>query len=339
MNKAKGQQSNVTIIVIKRPKKLEPPKIQHKPSENSFDAVTSECPSNIDENENILSNNDTVPSVEECLSFYLNGNADQNRDNEDESELSEEEAPLYVNGKSVIRGSNKGRRFICSLCDRAFTEKQNLEYHMVIHTGERNFICGICKSSFAHRHHLTQHIATHDDSTARKHTCNTCGRTFRQGFNLTRHLVTHTRERRFFCQLCNASFTTGVSLRDHLYIHSDHKPFDCEFCDKSFRKKHHLKRHLETHSSEESPRRRRRHKSSAAKRSVTKDKLVCDECQERFSSQAKLRTHDCMYVAPGYVERKLRKRKETVAVSEVNETLQKEAGDEFVEIKVEQESD
>lgn len=338
MDKAKGLLSNVTIIVIKGSKKREPPNIPHKPPKN-FDAGSSEGPSNIDENENILNNNDAVPSVEECLSFYLNGNADQNPENEVESEQSEDEAPLYVNGKSVIRGSNKRRRFICSLCDRAFTEKQNLEYHMVIHTGERNFICGICKSSFSHRHHLTQHIATHDDSTARKHTCNTCGRSFRQGFNLTRHLVTHTRERRFFCQLCNASFTTAVSLRDHLYIHSDHKPFDCEFCDKSFRKKHHLKRHLETHSSEESPRRRRKRKSSAAKRPTTKDKLVCDECQERFPSRAKLRNHDCMYVAPGYVERKLRKRKETVTVSDDEENEQEVTGDEFVEIKVEQESD
>ena len=288
-----------------------------------------EFPDLADENDNLLLDEAGIPGIDEYLSFLFNDN-NQN--------ANEEETPLYVNGKSVVRGSDTNRRFICSLCDKAFALKQHLEYHMVIHTGDKPFICGICRKPFAHRHHLTQHMLTHaDKSTVPMHRCTICGCAFLQSYNLTRHLRLHTGERRFPCFICNKFFTNKWSLQNHLMIHTDDRPFTCEICSRGFRKKCHLQRHLRTHVSNKRKRRKCSkacHQHSIKRRNRTHDmvtrgkgslsdasirqngKIVCINCDESFPSQMKFKNHDCAYVAPRYCARQMQKRKETITIED-----------------------
>lgn len=259
-----------------------------------------------DEGETVFLNENGIPSIDEHLAFYLNEDhsSKANKDAVNQKAL-EDEIPMYVNGKSLVCGGDNNRKFICSLCDKAFALKHNLEYHMIIHTGEKNFECGICKASFSLRHHLTQHMITHvDKSAAKKYTCSICNRSFLQGYNLTRHFRVHTGEKRFFCQICNKFLANSWSLQNHLMIHSDEKPFQCEICEKDFRKKFHLQKHLKTHSSENRSSRKRRSNSKVAQNQ--KGKLTCHSCNAIFPSQAKLKNHDCDFFVTGYLEKDIK---------------------------------
>ena len=294
------------------------------PVEGAAGDADSSCQNLVDENCNLFLSPSNIPSVEDCLSFYLGENATIDG-------LLRKETTSFLKGTSRIRGGNNERRFICSLCDKAFTLKQHLECHMVIHTGERPFVCGICKASFSLRQHLTQHMPTHsDEQTAKKHCCNICGKSFLQGFNLTRHLRVHSGEKRFICFICDKGFANGWSLQNHLMIHSSDKPYNCEVCEKDFRKKCHLKRHMKTHSSDRRSRKGRR-KSVAS----PKDDLVCDNCEERCPNNAKLKNHDCDFKVSDYQEKRIKKTRTAVA-SDDEETNSSPDAD-YIEIKVEQE--
>ena len=40
------------------------------------------------------------------------------------------------------------RAFMCDICDKAFTTKENLHRHRMVRTGERPFICDISNKTF-----------------------------------------------------------------------------------------------------------------------------------------------------------------------------------------------
>ncbi|GFV93222.1 gastrula zinc finger protein [Trichonephila clavipes] len=53
------------------------------------------------------------------------------------------------------------RPFQCLECDKAFTQKVNLQRHMRIHTGELPFPCEVCNKRFRQQSNLRQHQRTH----------------------------------------------------------------------------------------------------------------------------------------------------------------------------------
>lgn len=49
----------------------------------------------------------------------------------------------------------------CPDCPKSFTRRQDLSYHMLVHTGERPHKCPICSKSFKKKQHMDYHTLTH----------------------------------------------------------------------------------------------------------------------------------------------------------------------------------
>lgn len=81
----------------------------------------------------------------------------------------------------------------CKICDETFTKRQDIVYHLKVHTGSR----------------------TVKNETDKKFTCDYCDRRFFTAKDVRRHLVVHTGRRDFLCPYCPQKF----GRKDHLVRH------------------------------------------------------------------------------------------------------------------------
>ncbi|XP_038218466.1 zinc finger protein 467-like [Zerene cesonia] len=81
----------------------------------------------------------------------------------------------------------------CKICDEVFSTKQDIIYHLKIHTGSR----------------------TIKSETDKKYTCDHCDRRFFTAKDVRRHNVVHTGRRDFLCPYCPQKF----GRKDHLVRH------------------------------------------------------------------------------------------------------------------------
>ncbi|XKL66921.1 hypothetical protein PGB90_010341 [Kerria lacca] len=141
--------------------------------------------------------------------------------------------------------ASKNRRYICSICYRAFDYKHVLQNHQRTHTGEKPFACKCCNKRFTRDHHLKTHMRLHTGE--KPYSCDDCGKKFVQVANLRRHVRVHTGEKPYKCNFenCKLSFSDSNQLKAHRLIHTDERPFVCIYCHVSFRRKHHLLSHNE----------------------------------------------------------------------------------------------
>ncbi|XP_072948411.1 uncharacterized protein [Epargyreus clarus] len=107
-------------------------------------------------------------------------------------------------------------------CRKSYTSQLSYRKHAALHSAEEgNLQCKICDETFSTRQEIVYHLKVHTGSrtvkseTDKKFTCNYCDRRFFTAKDVRRHLVVHTGRRDFLCPHCPQKF----GRKDHLVRH------------------------------------------------------------------------------------------------------------------------
>ncbi|KAJ0171491.1 hypothetical protein K1T71_013041 [Dendrolimus kikuchii] len=107
-------------------------------------------------------------------------------------------------------------------CRKSYTSLLSFRKHAALHSAEEgNLQCKICGEIFGTRQEIVYHLKVHTGSrtvkneTDKKFTCSYCDRRFFTAKDVRRHLVVHTGRRDFICPHCPQKF----GRKDHLVRH------------------------------------------------------------------------------------------------------------------------
>ncbi|KAF2904760.1 hypothetical protein ILUMI_01411 [Ignelater luminosus] len=154
-----------------------------------------------------------------------------------------------VNNVPKKKAKKKQGELSCTECDRVFTHRNSLVYHMRSHTGDRPHQCEHCGKSFFATSALKVHMRLHSGDKPYK--CEDCGRHFRQWGDLKYHTISlHSDQKQYQCEYCGKDFARKYSLIVHRRIHTGEKNYKCEFCGKTFRASSYLQNHRRIHTGE-----------------------------------------------------------------------------------------
>lgn len=124
-------------------------------------------------------------------------------------------------------------------CSKEYSSVLSYRKHIAVHSVEEGFLdCKICSKVFESKDELMYHLKIHSGSRViktpadKKYRCNFCDRSFYTGKDVRRHLVVHTGLRDFLCQFCPQRF----GRKDHLTRHIK-KSHNINACKKSKPKK------------------------------------------------------------------------------------------------------
>ncbi|CAH0730888.1 unnamed protein product, partial [Brenthis ino] len=108
---------------------------------------------------------------------------------------------------------------MCEQCGRIFQSMALLKDHMWVHTGEKRFKCDRCEKSFTQKTNLVFHMRVHSASRP-TYECPICGKHFAFFNNRRRHMFIHTGLKPYKCDTCGKSFTTSGEQRAHVeHVH------------------------------------------------------------------------------------------------------------------------
>jgi len=177
---------------------------------------------------------------------------------------------------------NKPRPYLCTVCDKRFPTKGQLNVHKQIHTTDKLYSCTQCEKQFTTQYYVKSHMNVHSS----KYKCTECGKCFSSNQALTAHRRSHSGEKPFECTVCSKRFTQSNELVIHGRTHSGEKPFKCLECDKAFSQSTHLNRHMRVHTGDKP------YKCSLCKKSFTSSS---DLLRHKCRVHSNRRPYDCRY--------------------------------------------
>lgn len=115
--------------------------------------------------------------------------------------------------------SNPNRDYACDLCDKSFNHASNLSKHKrTMHREILSHVCKECGKRFAFVQDLNNHLINH---TGEKRYCDLCDKSFSYSSSLKKHKRSiHQRLRAFACQLCGKRFFSAFELKRHSRSHT-----------------------------------------------------------------------------------------------------------------------
>jgi KRAB domain-containing zinc finger protein len=129
----------------------------------------------------------------------------------------------FIESLSLPIQNNK--KVICSLCNKLFSNKNNLKTHISsIHNKNLPFFCPYsnCSKKYPNKTKLEAHIRTHKG--IKPFQCEKCGKKFNENGNLKSHLNKHDENIKFKCSFCEKSYKSNNHLKEHInIIHLNHK--------------------------------------------------------------------------------------------------------------------
>lgn len=81
---------------------------------------------------------------------------------------------------------SRDKPYICSVCEKRFSNCSHLAAHIRTHTGERPYMCETCKKTFITTSALNRHKTIHTEG--KRFVCNCCGKSFKWMESLGRHM-------------------------------------------------------------------------------------------------------------------------------------------------------
>ncbi|XP_028163919.1 zinc finger protein 628-like [Ostrinia furnacalis] len=176
---------------------------------------------------------------------------------------------------------DRGKRHVCTTCDKRFSSPGKLSQHVLSHTGELPFSCELCDKRFNSKFKLVRHNLIH--SEARAFTCNVCGKSFNRKDHLTNHVRVHNPVKKLYtCERpgCRKSYTSLLSYRKHAALHSaEEGNLQCKICDETFTNRQDIVYHLKVHT------------GSRTVKNETDKKFTCNFCDRRFFTAKDVRRH------------------------------------------------
>lgn len=128
----------------------------------------------------------------------------------------------HLKNHMVTHDPNK-KRWVCEECGKEYCYNFSYRTHKAFHDADagRTTECGICHKHYDSKDELLYHLKVHSGArsvkncTEKTHACEDCGKTFYTRKDVRRHMITHTKKKDFLCQYCPQRF----GRKDHLTRH------------------------------------------------------------------------------------------------------------------------
>ncbi len=134
----------------------------------------------------------------------------------------------------------------CTLCDKSFAFRENLNVHIAAEHGGKPFSCTLCDESFGQKVALNRHVETTHRGKMQPYLCTLCAVSFARKDEINLHNNT-AHPKPFPCTLCDKSYSLKADLNRHTNaVHHKLKPFSCTLCDKIFTYSYNLNRHIKS---------------------------------------------------------------------------------------------
>jgi KRAB domain-containing zinc finger protein len=188
-----------------------------------------------------------------------------------------------------IRTHTDKRTTVCGICKKAFRTVDALKQHKFVHMtdeekNKKGFPCTICDKKFSRRTKLEYHMRRHNDE--RHFICTICNKSFHDSVRLKAHIERHSTDKKFKCDDCDAGFVCKRYLTNHKSrYHRRREVIRCSVCSVTFPTTGEATKHFKTHTKEEI------RKCGTANPYTQSFDLECRLCREYFPGKEKLDAH------------------------------------------------